>query len=117
MLGTILKRTLVWSLPLAASYICLLYFFGPSGKRSLALAALVFPLLAVMFEAIKIHKASQGQHEGKPNARTTEVIWCWSGIAICLVVFFTTWPEFHGGAIGFLIATGAFGRRLFVPTR
>jgi len=117
MLGTILKRTLVWSLPLAAAYLSLLFVFGPSGKPWLSLAALLFPIFAVIFEATRIHKKNLALHGGKQEARQAELIWCWSGIVVCVLVFFITWPVFHGAAIGWLIAATVCGRRLFAPAR
>ena len=39
MLNAILRRTLVWSLPLAAAYLYLLSVYGRPGKSSLAVAA------------------------------------------------------------------------------
>jgi hypothetical protein len=118
MLGTILKGRLVTSsFPLAAAYLCLLSLYGPFGKPWPALAALLFPLFAVMIGSRKIHMASLLMKDGQQDAREAEVIACWSGIAICVVVFLTSWPEFHGGAIGSLVAVGAFGRRLRAPTK
>lgn len=115
MLGTILKRALVWSLPLAVAYLLILSVYGPHGKPWLVLAALLIPLFAVVFEATMIWEASLERQGGKQDARTAEVIGCWSGIAVCFVVFLIAWPAFHGGAISALIAVGAIGRRLLMP--
>lgn len=117
MLNAILRRTLVWSLPLAAAYLYLLSVYGRPGKSSLAVSALLFPLFGVLFESVKIYKASRVRSGGQRDAREAEVIWCWCGIASCFVVLLSTYPIMHGNALGAVIAVGALGRRLYRPTR
>jgi hypothetical protein len=117
MLNAISRRTLVWSLPLAGAYLCLLSVYGPSPKPSLAFAALLFPLTGVLFESDKIYRASRVQFGGAQDAREAEVIWCWSGIAFCFVMLLATYPIMHGSALGSLLGVGVLGRRLFKPTR
>lgn len=117
MLNAILRRTLVWSLPLAAAYLYLLSVYGRPGKSSLAVAALLFPLFGVLFASVKIYKTSRVRSGSQRDAREAEVIWCWSGIASCFVMLLATYPIMHGGAFGALIAVGALGRRLYRPTR
>ena len=117
MLNAILRRTLVWSLPLAAAYMCLLSVYGRPGKSSLAAAALLFPLFGVLFESVKIYKACRAQTDGQRDAREAEVIWCWSGIAFCLVLLLATYPIMHAAALGSITAVGLLCRRLYRPTR
>jgi hypothetical protein len=117
MLNAILRRTLIWSLPLAAAYLCLLSAYGRTGKSSLAVAALLFPLFGVLFASIKIYKSSRVQSGSQRDAREAEVIWCWSGIASCFVMLLATYPIMHSYALGSLIAIGVLGRRLYGPTR
>jgi hypothetical protein len=111
------RRLVICSFPLAAAYLCLLSLYGAPGKPWMALGAVLLPLFAVMVESSKMHKASLLRKDGQKDAREAEVIGCWSGIIICLVMFFICWPAFHGGAIGSLMAVGAFGRRLLWPTK
>jgi hypothetical protein len=75
MLNAILRRTLVWSLPLAAAYQYLLSVYGRPGKSSLAVAALLFPLFGVLFASVKIYKASRVRSGSQRDAREAEVIW------------------------------------------
>ena len=117
MLSAILRRTLVWSLPLAAAYLYLLSVYGRPGKSSLAIAALQFPLFGVLLESVKIYKTSRVQSGGQRDAREAEVIWCWSGIASCFFMLLATYPIVHAGSLGAFIAVGVLGRRLYRPAR
>ncbi|WP_321853396.1 hypothetical protein [Paraburkholderia tropica] len=117
MLNAILRRALVWSLPLAVVYLYLLSVYGRPGRSSLAVAALLFPLFGVLLASVKIYKASREQSGSQRDAREAEVIWCWSGIAFCFVLLLATYPIMRGGSFGALIAVGALGRRLYGATR
>jgi hypothetical protein len=116
MLGTILRRTLVWSLPLMAAYLFILSVYGPFDRPWLAWGALLIPLLGVLFEAASIHMDSLRRDGSQQDVRAAEVIGCWSGIAAGFIILFISWPRFLGGALGSLTIVCFLARRLLKST-